>query len=81
MWNFNHGSNIRNNWEECAANTFLGKYYLDKPLSEDLVAKAEKIKEFYFGQNEVSLGSNGLQTFTNAFTDHGFFYGTDVLAR
>lgn len=45
------------------------------------MTKADKIKEFYFGENGMSIDSNGMQNLTNAFSDHGYLHGTDTLAK
>ncbi len=71
---------LRENWTECAANNFLGKFFLkDASKYKD---KAEKIKSFYLGDDKpVSLDGDSFQSLTELFTDPGFFYGSDLTAK
>ena len=69
---------FRDNWEECFANNFLGKYFIQN-LDHETKDKVKKVKDFYFGDQPMDM--RAFENMTNLFTDPGFLYGTDVLAR
>ena len=70
---------LQDNWEMCVASNFIGKFFLDKPFDEKIKDKVKKITEFYFGDQKIDM--NTFENLTNLYTDPGFLYGTDVLAR
>ena len=70
---------FRNEWALCSANHFFGEFFAEE--TKALMAKSEKIRAFYLGDKEISLEGEAFQNLTNAFTDPGFFYGSDLTAR
>ena len=70
---------LQDNWEMCVVSNFIGKFFLDKPFDEKIKDKVKKITEFYFGDQKIDM--NTFENLTNLYTDPGFLYGTDVLAR
>ena len=69
------------NGEDCAANHYLGHFFFGTPITEEIKSKVAKIKEEYFGNGNDINDLEVLQNLTNSFTDSGFFYGTDKMAR
>ena len=72
---------ILRNGEDCAANHYLGHFFFGTPITEEIKSKVAKIKEEYFGNGNDINDLEVLQNLTNSFTDSGFFYGTDKMAR
>ena len=72
---------IFRNGEDCAANHYLGHFFFGTPITEEIKSKVAKIKEEYFGNGNDINDLEVLQNLTNSFTDSGFFYGTDKMAR
>jgi len=73
--------NYFSNGEDCAANHYLGHFFFGTPITEEIKSKVAKIKEEYFGNGNDINDLEVLQNLTNSFTDSGFFYGTDKMAR
>jgi len=73
--------NYFSNGEDCAANHYLGHFFFGTPITEEIRSKVAKIKEEYFGNGNDINDLEVLQNLTNSFTDSGFFYGTDKMAR
>ena len=72
---------IFRNGEDCAAHHYLGHFFFGTPITEEIKSKVAKIKEEYFGNGNDINDLEVLQNLTNSFTDSGFFYGTDKMAR
>ena len=69
---------FKSNWDVCAGVSFLDQFFIDQP-SKDLVKKAQKVKDFYFGSTELELDDWTFTNLTRAFTDSGFFLGTELM--
>ena len=65
----------------CPANHFLGHFFFGNPVSEDIKTKVDVIKKQYFGNGNDVSNEDVFKNLTNAFTDSGFFYGSDQMAR
>ena len=76
-----HSCYFFRNGEDCAANHYLGHFFFGTPITEEIKSKVAKIKEEYFGNGNDINDLEVLQNLTNSFTDSGFFYGTDKMAR
>ena len=59
----------------------MGHFFFGTPITEEIKSKVAKIKEEYFGNGNDINDLEVLQNLTNSFTDSGFFYGTDKMAR
>ena len=76
-----HFFSIFRDGEDCAANHYLGHFFFGTPITKEIQSKVAKIKEEYFGNGNDINDLEVLQNLTNTFTDSGFFYGTDKMAR
>lgn len=66
----------------CAANHFLGHYsFGTSEISEEIKNKINDIKQYYFKGDIKMFDDKAFQSLSNAFTDSGFHYGTDLMAR
>ena len=66
----------------CAANHFLGHYFFGtNEISEEIKNRINEIKQYYFEGDIKTFDDKAFQSLSNAFTDSGFHYGTDLMAR
>jgi hypothetical protein len=71
----------RNNWETCVGSNIFAQFFNEDASDKELKTKASKVKEFYFGEKELNLYDDTFNNLTNLFTDPGFMYGSDLMAR
>ena len=66
----------------CPVNHFLGHFFNgNDQISEEVKNKVNNIKQQYFNGDVETFDDKSFQSFSNAFTDSGFHYGTDIMAR
>ena len=67
----------------CHANHFLGHYFFGNQVEKEINSKIEIIKNQYFNFSDANdiFDENVFQNLTDLFTDSGFFYGCDIVAR
>ena len=70
---------FKSNWEVCAGVSFLDEFFINGPIDKNIKTKAQKVKEFYFANNELRLDDWTFKNLTKAFTDSGFVLGTELM--
>ena len=66
----------------CPANHFLGHFFNENhQISEEVKRKVNDIKQQYFNGHVETFDDESFEGLSNAFTDSGFHYGTDQMAR
>ena len=74
---------FKNFWKEeaCPAVLFLGYYSYSRDVPDNVRQLTEEISQKYFQGNKEHFDLKVLQQLSDAFTDSGFFYGTDIMVK
>ena len=68
--------------EFCQANHFLGYYHFGKhEITDEVKSKIDAIRQEYLGGDIETFNDEVFKSISNAFSDSGFHYGTDKMAR
>ena len=59
----------------------MGHFTQGKTITKDIKNKVEAIKKEYFDGDVTTFNSKVLQKLSDAYTDSGFFYATDIMAK
>ena len=66
----------------CQANHFLGYYHFGKnKITDEIKGQIDAIKQEYFNGDTETFNDEVFKSLSNAFSDSGFHYGTDQMAR